>query len=200
MRHSNVESYRSLCHYGYVSKQNVNPQMSSWVHPTFGPFEMGSRNFKTHFCVGNTIYQYLVCINMLYHLENKPYAVQKHDLRMFSYRSCYPFQSSHPSTSHLENSLLHLPGLSLSSILLHLPLQSTPHRVDILWASYGSSYWLHEWHDRPYMFWYTKYMYSHTHISYLYIIIFRHSDIHVSCIHNEWTEVVGECNLEAPTW
>ena len=65
MRHSNVESYRSLCHYGYVSKQNVNPQMSSWVHPTFGPFEMGSRNFKTHFCVGNTIYQYLVCINML---------------------------------------------------------------------------------------------------------------------------------------
>ena len=94
MRHSNVESYRSLCHYGYVSKQNVDPHMSSWVHTTYGPFEMGSRNFKTHFCVGNTIYQYLVCINMLYHLESKPYTAQKHDLRMFSYRSCYPFQSS----------------------------------------------------------------------------------------------------------
>lgn len=46
--------------------------------------------------------------------------------------------------------------------------------VDILRASYGPSYWLHEWHDRPYIL----FIYSHTHTDmYIYLVTFMY---HVS--------------------
>lgn len=93
--------------------------------------------------------------------------------------SCYPCQSSHPSTSHLKNPLLHLPGLSLSSILFHLPLQSTPQWYSIWWISCGHHMDRHTGYMND-MTGHTSFFNTAIRTQIYDIYVYIHSDIHVS--------------------
>lgn len=122
-------------------------------------------------------------------------SAKKHDLQMFSLRSCHVIRVRAPihqhRTSRIPCSICQVSPCRRYSSTSRCKARlsrtvSGGYLAGIIWtvilATWMTWQAIHPFYIQPY-----------TH-RYVYI----HSDIHVSCIHND-PNVAGECNMEAPT-